>query len=137
MFEKEKDLVDNFLGSIEKESPWGDILVATEFSYSRGRADIVILSNKNTIIAIEAKLTHWKRALEQAYRNSCFAEENYILLPKKTAFVAIRHSQEFKKRGVGICCFNDDEISIVMEATTVNPLQPWLNEKAKSYISEV
>lgn len=137
MYTKEQDLVDNFIGTVECDSPWGEILIGTEFPYSRGRADIVILSGNESIIAIEAKLTHWRRALQQAYRNSCFADENYVLLPKTVAINAFRHEQEFDKRGVGICSYHENKIEIVKVASKVKPLQPWLNIKAKEYISEV
>ena len=34
----------------------------------------------NRLIAIEAKVRHWKKGLEQAFRNTWFASETYLLL---------------------------------------------------------
>jgi len=39
----------------------------------------------NTLIAVEAKLKDWKYALHQAYRNTCFARQSFVLLPKAVA----------------------------------------------------
>src|SRR6266853_5633998 len=100
----EKMLVDSFVDIIEANvTHWGNLRVACEFFYSRGRTDVVALSDGNTLIAFEAKLKDWKTALHQAYRNTCFAHSSYVLLPKDTALNAMRYLGEFVSRGVGLC----------------------------------
>lgn len=52
------------------------------------------------IIAVEAKISAWRSALDQAYRNTWFAPESYVLVPSiksNTALVA-----EASNRGIGV-----------------------------------
>jgi len=133
----EQELVNGFIKHIKTEySPWGKVQINTEFNYIRGRTDIIVISEKVEVIAIEAKLVKWRSALQQAYRNSCFADKSYILLPQKAAYNAAKHENEFNKRGVGICFFSDEKMVIIKEAKKNEPLQPWLREKAINYVKE-
>lgn len=52
------------------------------------------------IIAVEAKVTAWRSALEQAYRNTWFAPESYILVPNIGSNSALL--REACKRGIGV-----------------------------------
>lgn len=56
------------------------------------------------VVAIEAKLTGWKRAVEQAVVDSTFANESYILMPKATK----RAMEYAAQSGVGVYCHNQD-----------------------------
>ena len=88
-FTSEQTLVDTFVGLLEtNRSPWGEVRLAREFDYSRGRTDVVAVADADTLIAVEAKLTDWKYALHQAYRNTCFAHRSFVLLPKEAAIAA-------------------------------------------------
>lgn len=52
------------------------------------------------VTAIEAKLTGWRRAVEQAVIDSTFANETYILMPRAT-----KQAMEYAAQsGVGIYC---------------------------------
>lgn len=136
MFANEKLLVRNFTKFIKSGySPWGKLKLAKEFFYQRGRTDIVALSEEGLIIAFEAKLAKWKKALEQAYRNRCFADLSYVLLPERSALNALKELEEFKRRGVGICYIDEDNIIILHDAYQEKPIQPWLKEKALMYVS--
>ena len=86
MYSSEQELVDHFISSIDHQlSPWGIAGVNTEFNYARGKTDIVIIDRNGAVIAIEAKLDKWKYAIHQAYRNRCFANQSYVLLPSNIA----------------------------------------------------
>src|SRR5438105_2952246 len=102
-FANEKMLVSRLLSLLESQATcWGAVRVTPEFFYSRGRTDVVAVDEDESLIAFEAKLSDWKTALHQAYRNTCFAHSSYVVLPKKTALVAFRFVGEFEKRGVGL-----------------------------------
>lgn len=57
------------------------------------------------VVAIEAKLTGWKRAVEQAVVDSTFANESYILMPKATK----RAMEYAAQSGVGVYCHHQDQ----------------------------
>ncbi|WP_310570959.1 hypothetical protein [Gemmatimonas sp.] len=132
----ERDLVDKFAYVLASDSsPWGPVRFTREFDYRRGRTDVVALDDSGEVIAVEAKLTRWRDALQQAYRNRCFAHSSYVLLPKPVALRAIRYAIDFEARGVGVCYFEGDELSIVLHAVRAEPLQPWLCQVAEEWIT--
>ncbi len=88
-FANEKMLVDRLLSLLQSQSTFcGPVRVTPEFFYSRGRTDVVAVAEDENLITFEAKLTDWRTALHQAYRNTCFAHASYVVLPKKTALTA-------------------------------------------------
>lgn len=136
IFTNEKSLVDYFVSSLSSfPSPWGPVDFATEFFYQRGRTDLVALSQDGQLIAFEAKLTKWRVALQQAYRNRCFADLSYVLLPEDSAKSACNHLNEFTSRGVGLCCITEGELEVLHNAPVSEPLQPWLRDQALLHIS--
>ncbi len=55
------------------------------------------------IVAVEAKVREWRKALLQARANTWFASESYVLLPRVPAPEGIA---EFQKSGVGLIVFD-------------------------------
>lgn len=53
------------------------------------------------ILAIEAKISEWARALRQAFQNTWFASDSYVLLPKEKAHADIRSAA--RPLGVKLC----------------------------------
>jgi hypothetical protein len=136
-FANEQMLVTSFVSHlISDESPWGAVRVATECYYQRGRTDIVAYTPEQSVIAVEAKLEDWRTALQQAFRNRCFAHRSYVLLPKKTAFRAHRYAGEFERRQVGICYMDDGDIVELQSSTESEPLEPWLSLRARRHIED-
>ncbi len=134
-FSNEKMLVDLFISSLaEGGSPWGSVQVATEFFYQRGRTDVIAYTENRSVIAVEAKLTDWRFALHQAYRNRCFAHQSYVLLPKETAVRAARYDGEFDRRQVGICYVESGGIVVLKPAFDSTPIEPWLSQRARQHI---
>lgn len=54
------------------------------------------------VVAIEAKLSDWKRALRQAYRYQAFANQVWVLLDEKFSKSAKRQLQLFQRLNVGL-----------------------------------
>jgi hypothetical protein len=135
IFSTEQTLVDVFVRLLEaNRTLWGDVRCAREFDYSRGRTDVVAVANTDTLIAIEVKLQDWKRALQQAYRNTCFAHRSFVLLPKSTALTALSRLAEFERRGVGLCYIDGVDIIVLQDSPRTAPLEPWLASEAISHI---
>lgn len=132
MYKNESTFVRHFVRRLSlPNSPWGRLAVSREFGFNRGRADIVALSgNGKCLIAFEAKLEKWRDALQQAYRNTCFAHSSYVALPRHVAMRATKHSQDFIFRNVGLCYIEGDRIAILLRARAKQPLQPWLLDAA-------
>lgn len=127
----ERDLVNDFCTSlVDSLSPWGSLNTSREFSYGRGRADVIASNQSGVVIAFEAKLYRWRDALQQAYRNKCFANQSYVLLPEYEASSAMRYSYEFSRRSVGLCTLSDQKIMVFLDFKVETPLQRWLHEKA-------
>ena len=135
-FETEKMLVDQFVGLLKaNQTPWGKVRFAREFDYARGRTDVIAAEGAHTLIAIEAKLSDWRRALHQAYRNTCFAHRSFVLLPQRTAFKALTFLAEFERRGVGLCYLGDTGLTILHDSPYSSPVEPWLASEALSVLN--
>lgn len=135
MFTDENTLVNRFLQHVNTAgSPWIGMKIAKEFFYQRGRTDLVAISSGGQVIAFEAKLNRWRSALQQAYRNRCFADQSYVVLPEDVAEIAARHAGEFVRRGVGLCCVSKDGLDVLCGAKQEAPLQPWLRNEALAHV---
>lgn len=138
VFPNEQTLVTSFISRLSADgAPWGVVQVATEFYYQRGRTDIVASTPEKTVIAVEAKLQDWRSALQQAFRNRCFAHRSYVLLPKNTAIRAHQYAGEFDRRRVGICYLDAGEIVVLHPSIETDPLEPWLSLRAQMHIEAV
>jgi len=134
-FETEEKLVDQFIGLLEtNQTPWGMVRFAREFDYARGRTDVIAAESANTLLAIEAKLSDWRWALHQAYRNTCFAHRSFVLLPKLAAMRASSFLIEFERRGVGLCYIDHAGFTIVHDSPYSDPVEPWLALEALSML---
>lgn len=60
----------------------------------------------HSIIAVEAKLRDWKKAIWQASRYKTFANESWVLLDEKHSNPAINNIAEFKKFNIGLATFS-------------------------------
>src|SRR5260370_608497 len=128
MYKTEHNLIRQFVRRLQDvHCPWGRVTVSREFNYDRGRADLVVLAeNGNHLMAFEAKLEKWREALQQAYRNLCFAHTSYVILPRHTALRAQLYSGEFAHRNVGLCYIEGDRINIAFTPQRSVPIEPWL-----------
>jgi hypothetical protein len=131
----EAALVEELLvGLRRRTSPWGRLRIGTEFNFQRGRTDVVAVSPVAGLLAFEAKLTRWREALQQAYRNRCFARRSFVVLPEATAEMAVRYDEEFRRRRVGVCTVANRNVSILIESPDGDPLQGWLASAAICHV---
>lgn len=62
------------------------------------------------VIAIEFKLSNWRRALLQAFRYRNFANESYVILDRAHAARAIDTVKEFREANIGLITINTDGV---------------------------
>lgn len=130
-YQSEDSLVKDFCSVLESNnSPWGQVGFTREFSYIRGRTDVVAVDYLGHIIAFEMKLEKWAQAMYQAYRNTCFAHSSYVVLPESIALHAQKNGYEFTRRSIGICYIRDGNVVISLQAKHQTPIQPWLSRIA-------
>ena len=137
MFKLEKHLTKRFKNIIFKSKyPFKVSKVACEFNYNSGRTDIVAATKSGCLFAFEAKLSRWRIAMNQAYRNSSFAHYSYVVIPASITKNALKEKKEFQRRGVGLCSVDSYGINIEIEASKKRPIQPWLTKSALNYIKK-
>lgn len=71
------------------------------FQFSKSYKNIV-----TDLIAIEAKLKNWKRALDQAFRYKWFAKKSFVVLDSINIKPALKNIQQFRKLNVGLAEIN-------------------------------
>lgn len=138
-YAKEADLVRDFLTLLQEgESPWGEVETTTEWDYRTGITDVLVRTTHGDLVAFEAKLTDWRRATHQAYRNTTFAKRAYVVMPTAAAERASVHEAIFSQYGVGLCSVEKNRVSIIIEAPELDeePLLPWMNRKAHLFFDE-
>lgn len=113
-------------------NPWGKLDIKREFMYSSGRADVIGVNQDGKVIAFELKLEKWNEALNQAYRNTSYANCSYVVVPEKTALKAQQKLMLFSRRSVGLCYLRGKSIIIIFPAKYQEPIQPWLTNLAKN-----
>ena len=78
MYSLEAHLVNDFKNHIKDPQNLFSISdFASEFDYRNGRVDIIGQSGRGYLLSFEAKLYDWKKALNQAYRNTSFSHYSY------------------------------------------------------------
>jgi hypothetical protein len=75
------------------------------------------------IVAIEAKLTHWRRALEQAVRYQCYADQAFVALPYGRAR-SIPH-EPFLLAGVGLLGVDASGCVVLVTPSQSEQIEPW------------
>lgn len=137
---KEADLVSDFLMLLQRgQSPWGRVETTTEWDYRTGITDVLVRTNKEHLVAFEAKLSNWRQAAHQAYRNTSFAKQAYVVMPLQAAERAGKNADIFLRYGIGLCSVQKNHVSILIEATelTEEPLLPWMHQRAHLFFDEI
>ena len=115
---------------------WLRQTLVREFDYSSGRTDLLALTVTNQVAAFEAKLTNWRKAMNQAWRNTSFANEVYVVLPRECSRPALQHRAEFEDAGVGLCLIDEHGVDVVWNSRDHKPVLPWLHNKARISLGE-
>src|SRR5271154_3375680 len=104
VFGTEAVLVTTLLQTLDAgETPWGRVETLSEWDYRTGVTDVLVRTPYSELIAFEAKLTDWRRACYQAYRNTTFAARAYVVLPENVAGRVQAYGETFERYGVGLC----------------------------------
>ena len=136
-FPTEADLVRSFVSGLgARNSPWGTLEIATEWDYRTGITDVLARNVRGELIAFEAKLTDWRRAVHQAYRNTTFAQKAYVVLPSAVAVKAAHAADVFGRYKVGLCSVDDACINVLIEAPHNEVLIPWLRARATTFFDD-
>ena len=83
------------------------------------------------LVAFEAKLSDWRRALAQAYRYRYYAELAVVVLPADVARRAVQNRSIFKQAGVALWTFDPSTGSIVTRIAAKET--PALNPQKKEH----
>jgi len=130
-YPSEKHLVESVSSQLSSgKSPWPPLALSHEFNFVGGRADIIALDAEGRVLAFEAKLSRWRSAVNQAYKNTAFAHFSYVVLPEPSALVAAQAPEQFRLRSIGLCAACPDGLAVVFEAPQISPLLPGLTTEA-------
>jgi hypothetical protein len=84
-----------------------DYQIFREIKIGYCRADIVAINDKHTI-AVELKLSDWKKALVQSKNYQLGADYVYIALPLMKSYNILRKAKEnFENEGIGLLVVNE------------------------------
>jgi hypothetical protein len=85
-------------------------LVWLAWGGTANRRDFTALALKKRIrlTAIEAKMSDWRKGLQQAFRYTYFSHRSLLVLPLKTASTAARFVGTFRKLRVGLWGFDPE-----------------------------
>jgi hypothetical protein len=83
--------------------------------HGRARTDVVV-SCRDEVVAIEAKLYHWQRAIGQAVLNRYFADRSYVAMWAERITQAIQ--SEASAYGVGLLAVRETGVEVIKEAPT-------------------
>lgn len=86
------------------------------------------------VLAIEAKLSRWRDALDQAIRYRSYADMAYVALPEAHVRAALRAEDEFVAAGVGLLEVNASRLRRVIEASPAAE-HDWRREFVHSRLS--
>jgi predicted transcriptional regulator len=91
----------------------------------------------DVVIAIEAKLKNWKRALHQALRYKRFSNKSYVLLDKKYVNPALKNIHSFQEKNIGLLSMDNQGYTVHFSPTIKDVSQTnsffRLNEAAFGY----
>ena len=114
MIRSEKDLVDLLDESFKMQG----FVTAREVRMLSKFIDLVAYSAVDDgLVAVEAKLSGWRRAFQQAMTYRICADGVYIAVP---AGIGHRVDMELLKRyGIGLIIAGEDEVHIIFEAERI------------------
>lgn len=136
-FQLESDLLETFGTHLkQRDSPFRNLLLATEFDFTTGRSDLLGFDQASKVVAFEAKLDRWRTAVHQAYRNASFADLSFVVLPERAAATAMASQYEFGRRNIGLISVSELGMEILLSPEERPVLRPQLRERAVKYVKE-
>ncbi|MFQ5837443.1 MAG: hypothetical protein ACE5HJ_01505 [Thermoplasmata archaeon] len=110
--------------------------VLHEVSINGRIADVVGVSKD--LIAIELKLTDWRRGLRQAMSYQLACDRSYLCLPFHEALRMTYKAHYFEKEGVGVlgCLLDSGEVRVIIRARPSRRLLPFLADFLRDSLLE-
>lgn len=87
-------------------------------SHGRAKTDLVVYFS-GLVIAIEAKVEKWKRAMVQAVLNKYYADESYVALSER--HLSERVIDEARRFQLGVIAVNGDRVWVAHPAVSLTP----------------
>lgn len=134
-FESEEALKDHFTheGVLHKILPFRrwQRWELTELQGFFGVPDYVVAYHRQSpdgnvllrSVAVEFKLSNWRRALEQAYRYSLFADYAYVVMDAAYVARVKRNLSIFKRANVGLVCAAAEGSAEVFHRPRLSPFR--------------
>ncbi|MDO9537924.1 MAG: hypothetical protein Q7J68_06360 [Thermoplasmata archaeon] len=120
----EADLVEIIKNSFIKN----DFIVDTEVQMFSKKIDVVCIDPRTKdVYAIEAKVEKWRRALQQALTYRLCSNYSYLAIPEENSSKV--DQKLLSKYGIGLIIVNQDNITILQDATNSNVLYPRMKEE--------
>lgn len=94
----EEELYDSLIHFLEKRVGY----MSWQVPALNGRIDLVAISKRNRVIAIEVKIIKWFEAVGQVLEYSMCADYAYIAVPERIAEIALKRKSLFAQSGVGL-----------------------------------
>ena len=93
----------------------------------------------NEVIAIEAKLKDWKKALQQAIRYKKISDYSYVLMDESYASSALSNLELFEQHNIGFVTMNKSQFHVHTQPSSKNSKKEEyfarVNEAAYSYFT--
>lgn len=137
-YASEADLVERLVGMLRAGlTPFGPAEVATEWNYQSGMTDVLACTGDRELIAFEAKLRDWRKALHQAYRNTSFTRRAFVVLPANAALIASQRTEEFARHGVGLIAVSMWGLQVLVESPRRDGalLMTWMHNRALAHFT--
>ncbi|GEM_PF-1761277 len=117
MFATEKEMQKSFEEHLRSIFHDNEAIIASQVEGLFGVPDVVLLEPPSGrtahIIAMELKLSSWKKALTQAFRYKSFAWEAYVVLDASRSNSAINNIAEFREKNIGLATYSVERSFVV------------------------
>ena len=70
--------------------------------------DVVGVRKGRIEVAVEMKMSDWRRALQQASAYTMFSVRSYVAMPSRKQGVILRRIREFRGSGIGVLIIRND-----------------------------
>lgn len=118
-------LYDPILGHFNDcYEPFQEVRTHGEESTYRKSIDILFKDKENgVLIAVEVKMSDWKRAMRQAALNTSYCHYSYVAIPYHLAEKIDRDT--FRQLGIGLIGVKEDICEIFIESDIHEPMRMW------------
>jgi len=138
MFASENELTTEFERTLARLFRPGQIGVWKQLRGIVGIPDFVLLDREpqsRIVVAVELKMSNWKRALIQAYKYRAFAHMSMVLMDADRSGPALNNIHFFAKYNVGLATLNrSGAIKIYSFPDVMPPFSISMHKKFQSIV---